>query len=144
MTPEEERDYQEALRRIKEAEKNKSVELDLGGLDYLTSFPPELARLTSLLSLDLSQCVGVRLFSPLKSLVPTLSNLCLFGCKFDDLPSEVCDSSYSDVLDKVRAHYKDLEAGQRVDAEVKVLFSAAGCAMNFSTKRVFSVRMESN
>ena len=29
MTPEEERDYQKALRRIQEAEKNKSVELDL-------------------------------------------------------------------------------------------------------------------
>jgi len=39
----EERDYQEALRRIKEAEKNKSVELDLGELEYLSSFPPELA-----------------------------------------------------------------------------------------------------
>jgi hypothetical protein len=31
MTPEEERDYQEAL-RIKEAEENKSAELDLSGL----------------------------------------------------------------------------------------------------------------
>jgi hypothetical protein len=50
----EERDYQEALRRIKEAEKNKSVELDLGGLEYLSSFPPELANLTSLQSLNLA------------------------------------------------------------------------------------------
>ena len=29
MTPEEERDYQEALRHIREAEENKSAELDL-------------------------------------------------------------------------------------------------------------------
>lgn len=48
MTPEEEYDYQEALRRIKEAEENKSPELDLGGLEHLTCFPPELARLASL------------------------------------------------------------------------------------------------
>jgi hypothetical protein len=47
MTPEEERDYQEALRRIKEAEENKSVELDLCGLSNLTRFPPELADLAS-------------------------------------------------------------------------------------------------
>jgi Leucine-rich repeat (LRR) protein len=56
MTPEEERDYQEALRRIKEAEENKSAELDLSGLSALTRFPPELARLTSLQSLNLGRC----------------------------------------------------------------------------------------
>ena len=54
MTPEEERDYQEALRRIKEAEENKSVELDLDGLSNLTRFPPELADLASLQSLQQS------------------------------------------------------------------------------------------
>jgi hypothetical protein len=53
---EQERDYQEALRRIKEAEDNKSVELDLSGLSYLTQLPPELASLSSLQSLDLSVC----------------------------------------------------------------------------------------
>jgi hypothetical protein len=41
MTPEEEHDYQEAIRRIQEAEKNKSVELDLSYLSHLTCFPPE-------------------------------------------------------------------------------------------------------
>jgi hypothetical protein len=56
MTPEEERDYQEALRRIKEAEKNKIVALDLSYLPNLTRFPPELARLTSLRWLNLSWC----------------------------------------------------------------------------------------
>jgi hypothetical protein len=125
MTPEEERDYQEALRRIKEAEKNKSVELDLGGLEYLNSFPPELASLTSLHSLDLSwcrqlsgdlsplaeltslqslnlsKCIGIRRFSPLESLLPTLHALYLYGCKFVGLPSEVCGSSSEEnVLDK--------------------------------------------
>jgi hypothetical protein len=56
MTPEEEHDYQEALRRIREAQANKSVELDLAGLSHLTRFPPELASLTSLQSLNLSHC----------------------------------------------------------------------------------------
>src|SRR6516162_3066721 len=54
MTPEEEHDYQEALRRIKEAKENESVELDLSGLPYLTRFPP--VSLTSLQSLNLSGC----------------------------------------------------------------------------------------
>ena len=35
MTPEEERDYQEALRRIQEAKTNNSVDLDLGGTNSL-------------------------------------------------------------------------------------------------------------
>src|SRR6516162_5971662 len=54
MTPEE--DYQEALRRIQEAKENKNVELDLRGLECLTRFPPELASLTSLQSLNLRRC----------------------------------------------------------------------------------------
>src|SRR6516162_6059619 len=56
MTPEEEHVYQVALRRIQEAEKNKSVELDLSNLSDLTRFPSELAGLTSLQSLNLSGC----------------------------------------------------------------------------------------
>jgi len=60
MTPEE-RDYEEAKRRIQEAEDNKSVELDLSYLSDLTRFPPELANLTSLQSLAhiLFECGGV-------------------------------------------------------------------------------------
>jgi len=50
MTPEQERDYQEALRRIKEAAKNKSFTelagLDLSNLQSMTRLPPKLARLT--------------------------------------------------------------------------------------------------
>jgi hypothetical protein len=67
MTPEE-RDYREALRRIKEAEDNKSVELDLGRLEYLSSFPPELASLTSLQELALSSCTRLSDLSPLAEL----------------------------------------------------------------------------
>ena len=68
MSPEEEA-YEEALRRIREAEETGAVELDLRGwqegktgaqeytgLEKLTRLPPELERLTSLQSLDLSWC----------------------------------------------------------------------------------------
>ena len=109
MTPEEERDYQEALRRIKEAEENKSAELDLSNLESLTRLPLELARLTSLQSLklagceqlsdlsplavlkslrelDLSRCTGIQHFASLEPLPAGLRKLCLCGCRFDDLP----------------------------------------------------------
>jgi len=39
-------------------------------------------------------------------LLPTLKELSLFDCKFDDLPSKVCGENwFENVLDKVRAHY---------------------------------------
>ena len=53
MTPEEA--YEEALRRIREAEKTGALELDLSRL-VLTRLPFELERLASLQSLDLSWC----------------------------------------------------------------------------------------
>src|SRR5271157_4472062 len=74
----EERDYQEALRRIKEAEKNKIVGLDLDGL-YLSSFPPELASLTSLQSLNLALCDQLSDLSPL-AVLTSLQSLNLAGC----------------------------------------------------------------
>jgi len=67
MTPEEA--YEEALRRIRQAEETGAVELDLmgrkegktGALEYtglekLTRLPRELVRLTSLQSLNLRDC----------------------------------------------------------------------------------------
>jgi internalin A len=96
------------------------------GCDNLSGDLSPLASLTSLHSLYLDQ-VGIRRFAPLESLLPTLQHLSLFGCKFDDVPIEICGQNYSEnVLDKVRAHYEDLKAGQRIDAEVKVLFLGNG------------------
>jgi hypothetical protein len=198
MTPEEEA-YEEALRRIQEAEETGALELDLsGGLQYgrevkiltlLNRFPPALARLTSLLFLNVSGCeqlggdltplaglaslrllslegcrhlsgdlsplaglsslrslelfgckqlsgdlsplaglsslqslnlsdCGFRRFAPVESLLPAMEELRLFGCKFDDLPPEVC-GRWGNVLNHVRAHYADLKSGQRIDAEVR-------------------------
>ncbi len=54
MTPEEA--YEEAQRRIREAEESGTIELDLSGLEMLNRLPPELERLTSLQSLNLSGC----------------------------------------------------------------------------------------
>jgi internalin A len=58
-------------------------------------------------------------------LLPTLKELNLFGCKFDDLPSEICGEKEDE---NVRAQYRDLKSGQRIDAEVKVLFLGNGGA----------------
>jgi Leucine Rich repeats (2 copies) len=78
----EEYDYQEALRRIKEAEENKSIVLgllDLSGLS-LTRFPPELVRLTSLQKLYLWQSSKLSGdLSPLAKLT-SLQSLYLCAC----------------------------------------------------------------
>jgi internalin A len=85
-----------------------------------------LAGLASLQTLYL-ESVGIRRFSPLESLLPTLHELYLCDSKFEDLPSEFCGPDRQEnVLAEVRAHYKDLQSGQRIDAEVKVLFLGNG------------------
>jgi Leucine-rich repeat (LRR) protein len=99
--------------------------LSLGGCQRLSGDLSPLAGLTSLQWLNLKWCLGFRRFAPVESLLPTLKELHLYGCKFEDLPSEVCGDRH-DVLDKVLAHYKDLKSGQRIDAEVKVLFLGNG------------------
>jgi internalin A len=94
--------------------------------EQLSDLSP-LAGLSSLKTLRLDECVGVRLFAPLESLLPTFGQLSLFRCGLDDLPPEVCGERQGEnVLDKVRAHYEDLKSGQRIDAEVKVLFLGNG------------------
>jgi hypothetical protein len=84
MTPEEA--YQEALRRIHEAEETGAVKLNLSGLfqstlETLTRLPPELERLTSLQSLNLFGCQQLNGdLSPLAALT-SLQSLTLFGCR---------------------------------------------------------------
>ena len=100
--------------------------LDLSECRRLRGDLSPLAALTSLRELCLDHCLGFSRFAPLESL-PTLKELRLFGCKLDDLPPEVCgEKSGENVLGKVRAHYKDLKCGQRIDAEVKALFLGNG------------------
>jgi internalin A len=77
MTPEEA--YEEALRRIREAERTGAVKLDLSGR-ALNRLPPALARLTSLQSLNLSGCWQLTDLSPLASLTK-LQSLELSGCE---------------------------------------------------------------
>jgi internalin A len=56
MTPEEEHDYQEALRRIRLVEQSRAVELDLSRLHNLSQLPLELKRFTWIQTLNLSEC----------------------------------------------------------------------------------------
>ena len=88
MTPEE-KAYEEALRRIREAEETGALELDLRGwkqrryteLATLIRLPPELAGLTSLQSLDLSHCLQLcGDLSPLSGLA-SLQTLKLSECR---------------------------------------------------------------
>jgi Leucine Rich Repeat (LRR) protein len=80
--------YQEALRRVRLAEKTGAVHLDLRGLNddgrhtglyFLDRLPPELAGLGSLQSLDLSNCDQLTDLSALASLA-SLHSLDLIGC----------------------------------------------------------------
>jgi hypothetical protein len=77
---EEEKAYEEALRRIRKAERTGALELDLSGLP-LNRLPRELARLTSLQKLNLHDCWPLRGdLSPLAGLT-SLQSLDLFCCK---------------------------------------------------------------
>jgi hypothetical protein len=87
MTPEEA--YDEALRRIREAENTRALELNLSawsetaqeysGLETLNRLPPELGRLTSLQTLNLFYCKQLSGdLSPLASLT-SLQSLNLDG-----------------------------------------------------------------
>jgi hypothetical protein len=86
-----------------------------------------LAGLKSLQTLNLSWCEQLSEFAPLELLLPIFQRLYLFGCNLKDVPSEVCaESRHENVLAEVHAHYEDLKAGRRRDAEIKVLFLGNG------------------
>src|SRR5271166_1903258 len=86
-----------------------------------------LAALTSLQSLRLDQCTGIREFAPLEPLLPQLQELSLYGCPFDDLPSEICGQwLVQNVIREVRAHFADLRSGQFQDAELKLFILGNG------------------
>jgi hypothetical protein len=77
MSPEEA--YEEALRRIRDAEKTGVLELDLSELKNSNRLPPELAGLTSLKLLDLVGCWWICSdLSPLAGLT-SLQSLSLSG-----------------------------------------------------------------
>jgi hypothetical protein len=85
MTPEE-RDYQEALRRVQEAERTEAVEVDLSGLLHLTRLPlEELKQLNPLQGLNLSGCRQLSAMSPLAELTG-LQSLSLEWCSVASAP----------------------------------------------------------
>src|ERR1700761_960379 len=87
MTPDEA--YEEALRRVREAEETRAVELGLGGwkgdkytgLQKLSRLPPELERLTSLESLNLFGCERLSCGLSLLAGLTSLQSLNLAGCE---------------------------------------------------------------
>ena len=92
----------------------------------VTELAPVLS-LPALKTLDLVGCQGLRSFGRLVELLPRLEYITLYSCQFDDLPEEICGESDRDnVLDKVRAHFADLERGQVEDAEVKLFVLGNG------------------
>jgi hypothetical protein len=95
----------------------KLQSLNLSECQQLSGDLSPLAPIAALQSLSLNGCLGIRRFgfAPLESLLSTLKVLTLYGCKLDDLPSEVRrKSAYQNVLNKVRAHF-----GERIDAPQK-------------------------
>ena len=99
--------------------------LQISECNRLADLSP-LTGLKSLQSLNLFGLSTLHEFNTIKELLASLKVLYLFRCKVEDLPSELCGNLNEDVLANVRADYKDLEAGQRRDAEVKVLFLGNG------------------
>jgi len=99
--------------------------LNLSGCEQLSGDLSPLSGLTSLQYLNLSNCLGK--FAPFESLLPTLQELRLFGCKLDDLPPEIYgERENENVLDKVRAHYADLQYDPRQDTALKVFLLGNG------------------
>src|SRR5260221_14116493 len=75
----EEEAYAEALRRIREAERTRTLSLDLSQLEFLNQVPRELERLTWLRRLDLSHRWQLIDLSPLAGLT-SLETLDLSCC----------------------------------------------------------------
>ena len=80
MTPKEQSDYEEALRRIAKAEQQRATTLDLSNLlNVPDAILKQVATLSSLLELDLSWCRQIADLSPLSPLT-SLQSLNLHRC----------------------------------------------------------------
>lgn len=103
--------------------------LELSYCEQVSDFSP-LGSLSSLQSLSLSGCSqALGEFGPLFFALPQLQDLFLFETQFADLPLAVCgENFFANVIDEVRAHFADLQAGAEPDAEVKVLILGNGHA----------------
>jgi internalin A len=145
MPPEEA--YEEALRRIREAEETGAIELDLSGLkegktgaleytglETLTRLPPELERLTALQSLNLAGCRQLTDLSQLASL-SSLQSLNIFGCdQLTDLSPLASLTSLQTLAVVVIEQLNDLSplAGL-TSLQSLYLFGCGGLTGNFSS-----------
>ena len=104
--------------------------LNLSECEKLKDVEP-LRHLTSLRLLDLVECGHLGSFEPILERLPTLSGLYLQGfleaSTFKDLAPEVYTTEpFQNVIDKVRAHFADLERGQQLDTEIKIFVLGNG------------------
>ena len=96
----------------------------------MTNLPPldELHRLTYL---KLTKRLKVHSFEPIYTLLDHLENLYLYGCRFEDLPADLCGAEVDEnVIELIRSAKAAQQAkGPDEDRECKLLIvgnSAAG------------------
>jgi internalin A len=100
--------------------------LNLRACQAVTDLRP-LAGLSGLRSLDLRECTRIDRFEPLRPLLKHLEHFLLYGCAMHDLPNELFgESIVENVIDKVRAHYADLERDAVDELELKVCILGNG------------------
>jgi hypothetical protein len=96
--------YREPILRCGATRLSSLQTVDISGCGQLSGHLSPLAGLTSLQTLYLCGCTGVRKFAPLEALLPRLRELQLYRCRFDDLPTEVCGQYfYQNVIHEVRS-----------------------------------------
>jgi len=100
--------------------------LDLSDCDGITELGV-VAGLSNLHTLRLDKCPSLRRVAPLYDLLPQLTHLSLFGCRFEDLdPAVYGESPNENTLKAVRAHYVDLAFGASDAAELRVMVLGNG------------------
>ena len=86
-----------------------------------------LDGLTQLQTLNLCGCDSLEEFAPLVALLDQLETLYLHGSPLADLPAELCgEMEYENVIESVRAHYRDRSLSEARDAELKVCILGNG------------------
>jgi len=98
--------------------------LDFSDCKNLTNFT-FLKTLQNLRELRLDNCRGS--FAPIRDLLDGMKELSIRECQFDDLPQELISKDWNDnAVERIRAHFADLQDGAVVDAELKLFVLGNG------------------
>lgn len=82
--------------------------------------------LTDLNTVYLEGCHRLPSFVPLRAVLPKLQTLHLHGCRFNDLPTELCGESKENVAVSVQDHFAARINGDEILAECKVVLLGNG------------------